>query len=91
MPGWIAATSVANALFWLATWTLYHCSPPFADTVVAVVAKMSRGLFIGVLMMLRVSVVSVGGEPRRSSAARSSHARFGRPAGAAEGTLSVPG
>ncbi len=91
MPGWIAATSAANALFWLATWTLYHCIPPFADTVAAVVAETSHGLFIGVLMMLRVSVASVGGEPRRSSAAGCAHARFGRSAGAAEGTLSAPG
>ena len=65
VAGWIAAALAAAALFWLATWTLYDYMPPFEDTVGAVLAETSRGMFIGVgllgvLIALRV-VRGLGG------------------------------
>ena len=59
VAGWIAATVAAGALFWLSTLTLYDYRPGFEDTVGAVLAETSRGLFIatgllGVLVVLRL-------------------------------------
>ena len=59
VAGWIAATVAAGALFWLSTLTLYDYKPGFEDTVGAILAETSRGLFIatgllGVLVVLRL-------------------------------------
>ena len=64
VSGWIAATVTAGALYWLSTLTLYDYRPydyrpGFEDTVGAVLAETSRGLFIaagllGVLVVLRL-------------------------------------
>ena len=56
--GWVGATVAASALFWLSTWLLYDYMPSFEDTVGAVMAETSRGLFVGaglvgVLLALR--------------------------------------
>ena len=56
----VVAAVAAAALFWLATWTLYDYMPPLEDTVGAVLAETSRGLFIAsgliaALVVLRVS------------------------------------
>ena len=57
--GLVAAMVAGGALFWLATWTLYDYLPPFEDTVGAVLAETSRGVFIGAGLMGSLLVLRV--------------------------------
>ena len=59
VAGLIAAMVAGGALFWLATWTLYDYLPPFDDTLGAVLAETSRGLFIGAGLMGVLAVLRV--------------------------------
>ena len=51
------AAAAGGALFWLATWTLYDYKPVFDDTLGAVLAEVSRGIFIGAGLMASLVVL----------------------------------
>ena len=55
--GVIAAAAAGGALFWLATWTLYDYKPVVDDTLGAVLAEVSRGIFIGAGLMASLVVL----------------------------------
>lgn len=55
--GAITAAAAGGALFWLAMWILYDYLPALEDTLGAVLAETSRGLFTGAGLMAALVVL----------------------------------